>query len=138
VVERLLPRLRCFRDEHGADLLDLPDAPRPDPDTPAPPRFLPEYDNVLLSHADRGRVIPDGRNPPLPPGEGATTGTVLVGGDLAGTWQVTRGRDTATLTVRPYRRLSTADAVALEAEGCRLLAFAAERPGSHEVRLTYA
>jgi hypothetical protein len=87
VVDRLRPRLRTFRDEHGVELFDLPDALRPDADTPAPPRFLPEYDNVLLSHADRSRIILDGRNPPLFPGNGAALGTVLVDGFLRGTWK---------------------------------------------------
>jgi hypothetical protein len=78
VAERL--PLRTFRAEAGQPLYDLPNAPRPPEDMPAPPRFLPAYDNLLLSHKDRTRVIPHNRPVPLPPGNGATDGTFLVEG----------------------------------------------------------
>jgi hypothetical protein len=91
-IDRLRPRLRRFRDEHGRELLDLPDAPLPDPDTPAPPRLLPEYDNVLLSHAERSRINDLGGQIPLAPGNGARMGTFLVDGFLRGTWRLRDGR----------------------------------------------
>ena len=135
VIERLRPELITFTDERGAELFDLPDAPRPDPDTPAPPRFLAEYDNVLLSHADRDRVIPDGRRPPLFAGNGAALGTVLVDGFLRGTWRISRRRGAASLDVEPYRRLSRRDAAAVSREGHRLLRFVAADAEAHEVRV---
>jgi hypothetical protein len=125
VTERLRPRLRTFRDTGGAELFDLPGAPRPDPDTPAPPRFLPEYDNVLLSYADRGRIIPGRRRVPLPPGLGGTTGTVLIDGFWQAIWKITRQRGAATLRIEPFARLSGGQATALSSEGSRLLAFVA-------------
>ena len=70
VVERLRPRLETLRDEDGRELFDLPGAPRPGADVPAPPRFLPEYDNVLLSHADRSRFV-DERGPRGPASRGS-------------------------------------------------------------------
>ena len=130
VTDRLDVRLRPFTGPDGAELLDLPDAPRPDPDVPAPPRFLPEYDNLLLSFADRSRVIRGARAVPLPPGNGATTGTMLADGWWAGEWTITRGPDRATLEIRPFGPLAE-DAVA--AEGRRLLEFAAPA-AAHDVR----
>jgi Winged helix DNA-binding domain len=121
VTERVRPALRTFRGDDGAELLDLADAPRPDPDTPAPARFLPEYDNLLLSYADRTRIITDGRRVPLYPGNGGAYGTVLVDGFHRGTWQITP----AGLAVETFTQLSTEDHEALAGEGERLLAFAA-------------
>jgi hypothetical protein len=117
ITERL--ELRVFRGEDGAELLDLPGAPRPDPETPAPPRFLPEYDNLLLSHADRSRVIPHGRPVPLPPGNGSAQGTVLVDGLWNGTWRVT----SEVMTIESFVPLTGEEADAIGAEGMRLLGF---------------
>jgi hypothetical protein len=136
VIERLRPRLATFRDEHGNELFDLPDAPRPDPDTPAPPRFLPEYDNILLSHADRSRIIIDGRRVPLFPGNGGSLGTVLVDGFFRGTWKITRHHDTALLTIEPFEVLPKQDRSTLAEEGARLLAFAAADAQAHDIQFT--
>jgi hypothetical protein len=135
VVDRLRPRLRTFRDEHGRELFDLPDAPRPDPDTPAPIRFLPEYDNVLLAHADRARIMPPGRTVPLRPGNGAKMGTLLVDGFYRADWRIVRDGDAAALNIEPYERLTKADTTAVTAEGGRLLGFAAGGADMHEVRV---
>jgi hypothetical protein len=113
--------LQTFRAESGQTLYDLPEAPRPAADTPAPPRFLPAYDNLLLSHKDRTRVIPDDRTVPLPPGNGTNTGTFLVDGDWQGTWQVQK----RTLRIAPFTRLQSAERHALLAEATRLCAFLA-------------
>ena len=134
VASRLGGRLRRFRDADGRELLDRPDAPRPDPDTPAPPRFLPEYDNLLLSHADRSRVVPDGQQVPLWPGHGGARGEVLVDGWWAANWELSRAGGAATLTIEPFERLARRDVAAVSAEGSALLAWAA--PGSApEVRV---
>jgi hypothetical protein len=127
-------RLRTFRDEDGRELFDLPDAPRPAPDTPAPPRFLPEYDNLLLSHADRTRFITGNERVPLRPGHGGRYGTLLVDGLFRGTWQITRERERAMLHVEPFEPLSDRDAIADEGE--RLLEFAAADATGREIRFT--
>ena len=114
----------------GGQLLDLPDAPRPSPDVPAPPRFLPEYDNLLLSFAERSRVIPHRRPVPLPPGNGATGGTLLVDGLWQADWKITKG----TLEIQPHRQLSRAEMDAIAAEGARLLDFAGPTGTGLDVR----
>jgi Winged helix DNA-binding domain len=122
VVERLREDLRTFRDENGAELFDLPDAPLADPDTLAPVRFLPEYDNVFLAHADRSRIVDPEGKPRLGFGDGRFFKLVLVGGFLRAAWRVVDGE----IVVKPARRLSKREASAVEAEGRRLAAFLGE------------
>ena len=117
-------RLRTFTGPDGGQLLDLPDAPVPDPDTPAPPRFLPEYDNLLLSFADRSRVIPHRRPVPLPAGHGGTGGTLLVDGFWQADWKIVSDKTRSVLEVRPFIELSPAERDAIAAEGELLLGFA--------------
>jgi hypothetical protein len=117
VFERLRPQLAVFQDDKGVELFDLPDAPRPDADTPAPPRFLPEFDNLLLSHADRGRVVPEEYKLRTWKGNQAYC-AFLVDGCLAGIWRLTETRESATMIVQAFGKLTRAqrDAVAAEAE----------------------
>lgn len=122
VIEKLRPRLRSFRDEKGRELFDLPDAPRPDADTPAPPRFLPEYDNIALSHADRSRIFADDHRSSIFTGNGMQC-SFLLDGFIAGGWKIVREGKIATLTIAPFARPSKTDRAALLEEGERLLAF---------------
>jgi len=136
VTERLRPRLVAFRDERGAELFDLPDAPRPDPGTPAPPRFLYDYDNLLLSHADRTRVITGEYHQQGFTMDGPMPCIVLVDGFTNGTWKIIRQRRTATLAIKPFTRLSKKDTAALTEEGDRLLAFAAADADTRNIQFT--
>lgn len=128
IVERMRPRLRRLTDAGGRELLDVPEGALPDPDTPAPPRFLPEYDNLLLAHADRTRVLSDEHRHAI----GART--VLVDGIVSGTWTVARRPAAATLTVESFRPLRKADRTAVADEGARLLAFVAPEAPSRDVK----
>jgi hypothetical protein len=133
VADRLGDRVVRFRNEAGRELLDLPDAPRPDPDVPAPVRFLPDFDNVSLSHADRTRLVDDDVRKRLMRANGLLPGTVLVDGRVEAHWSIGRAAGTATLTVVPFRALTTAEATAVEDEGRALLAFAAAEADAHDV-----
>jgi hypothetical protein len=111
---------RCFRAEDGAELLDLPRAPLPDPQTPAPARFLPTWDATLLAHARRALVIAEEDRPRIFSTKAPQSfPTFLVDGRVAGTWRHEGGR----IALSPFRRLDAADRRALEQEGERLAAF---------------
>ncbi|HET6704821.1 winged helix DNA-binding domain-containing protein [Amycolatopsis sp.] len=122
--------LRTFRAESGEVLYDVEDGVRPNPDTPAPARFLPEYDNVLLAHADRARILPPGRRVPLPPGNGASRGTLLVDGFYRADWRL-RAEG---LEVSAHDRLTAGERAEIEAEAGRLLEFLGA--GERSVRIT--
>jgi Winged helix DNA-binding domain len=122
VVERLRPRLRTFRDERGRELFDVSDAPLPDPEIPAPPRFLPWLENALLSHADRTRIISD-EHRKIITGERWNAPVVLVDGFVHGTWKIEKARRKATLVIEPFEPLLKADRDAVAEEGERLVRF---------------
>jgi hypothetical protein len=131
VVEPMRPQLRVFRDEAGRELFDVPEGRLPDPETPAPARFLPEYDNALLSHADRSRVTSRGY------GERAfTRGSFLVDGFVHGAWKIARTPGHATLEVELFERLAAGGRDEVETEGTRLLDFAAPDAEARDVRFT--
>ena len=135
VTERLRSRLRIFRDEQGNELFDLLGAPRPDPDTPSPPRFLPEFDNLILSHADRTRVIANDYRKAIASKNGMVPATVLVDGFVRGTWKTKRARrGKATLVIEPFEPLAKKDRDALSEEGEQLIRFTGEDAEAFEVR----
>jgi winged helix DNA-binding protein len=124
-VSRVLPvvqglRLVRYRDEKGGELLDLPDAPLPDPDTPAPIRFLPTWDATLLAHARRTQMLPE-RYRPLVFNTRTphSVPTFLVDGAVAGTWRYESGR----VRLEPFERLSPATLRELEDEAQSLTEF---------------
>ena len=118
----LLEPLRRFRDEQGRELLDVPRAPLPDADTPAPVRFLPKWDNVLLAWADRTRVLPEQYRKTVIKVNGDVAQTFLVDGFVAGIWRVDDGR----VVLEPFEPLSAAARREIEDEAGRLEAFLAE------------
>ncbi|MFG1946301.1 winged helix DNA-binding domain-containing protein [Nonomuraea sp. NPDC048826] len=130
-VSAIRPELVSFRDERGRELLDLPDAPRPDPDTPAPVRFLPAFDNAILGYHDRGRIIDDAHRGLSVAGERV----VLVDGRVGATWTVETGTGPVIVRVVPLRRFTRADRAAVAEQGAALASFLSGGE-SHRVRIT--
>ena len=121
VIDRM--RLRRFRDERGGELLDLPRAPLPDPDTPAPVRFLPTWEATLLVHARRTLILPEAYRPRVFNTKTPhSVPTFLVDGAVAGTWRYEKGR----VKLAPFGRLTRAVLSDLEQEAERLAAFHAD------------
>ena len=127
--------LERFEDDRGRTLFDLADAPRPDADAPAPVRFLPEFDNLVLAHADRTRLLDEQHRPRVVTKNLRVKATFLVDGRVAGTWKSERKGKKATLALEPFARLRKADAAALAREGEALLRFVEEDAASFEVRV---
>jgi hypothetical protein len=117
-LDRIEP-LRRFRDEQGRELVDVPRAPLPDPDTPAPVRFLPKWDNVLLAFSDRTRVLPEQYRKRVIRMNGDVAQTFLVDGFVAGVWRVENGR----VVLEPFAALSRSARRELDDEAGRLEQF---------------
>jgi len=130
----LREQLVSFTDERGRELHDLPDAPRPHAQTPAPARLLPEFDSVMLAHADRSRLIADEHRPHLTTRNLRVNAIALHDAQAVGTWTIKRAAKTATLELAPFKPLSKAALAELEAEALALLA--ANESATAEPRFT--
>jgi DNA glycosylase AlkZ-like len=133
-IERLRSRLRVFRDEKGRELFDLPDAPRPDGDVPAPIRFVPDYDNLITTRADE-RFVAKKDRPRVFLSALRIAATVLVDGFVAATWKIERKKTTATLTVSPFAPFAPRVRKEVTAEGEALARFAEPDARVWDVRI---
>jgi hypothetical protein len=135
VVAELRPKLRVLKDERGREVFDLPDVPLPAEDTPAPARLLPEFDNLVLGHTDRKRFIGDRhRRWVFLPGL-RVRATFLVDGFVAGTWDMERKKDAATLTLEPFDALTKKAQAELVKEAGELVRFVEDDATKFDVRV---
>ncbi|MBC8098538.1 MAG: AlkZ family DNA glycosylase [Armatimonadetes bacterium] len=134
-LEPLLPTLRVYQDERGTLLYDLPDQALPDLDTPAPIRLIPEYDNILIAHADRTRILADADRQKVFLSSARVLSTFTVDGFVAGTWKIERAKRTAALVIAPFAPLDGATTDSLVAEAERLLRWVDPQAETVAVRL---
>ncbi|HEX7172854.1 MAG TPA: winged helix DNA-binding domain-containing protein [Candidatus Limnocylindria bacterium] len=133
--ERMRPELVTFRDPSGRELFDLPDAPRPDPETPAPARFLADFDNLLLSHADRSRFVGRGAREALTDRAGPIPGALLVDGRMVGAWHIRGDARQATVVIRMAKPPAPDDEAAVRAEADAMLEFSRPRTSERAVEI---
>jgi hypothetical protein len=138
VLNELRPQLQVFRDDRRRELFDLPGAPRPPEEMPVPARFVADFDNLILSHADRTRVIADEHRTVVITKNGQVLPTFLVDGFVAGTWKLSRVRKTALITVSPFAPLPSAARSELEAEGKTLARFLEPNAAQFDLRFEAA
>jgi hypothetical protein len=129
IVDGQRDRLRRFRDPEGRELFDVLDGPLPDPDIPVPPRFLPPFDNAILSHADRARIVPSEYRDAVY--RDRLMRTFLVDGFVAGSWRL----DGTVFHVHPFRSLADDDRRAVLDEGQRFVEFVAGVDSGPTVKL---
>lgn len=144
VVDRMRSSLRVYLDDNGKELFDVPEGELPDASVTAPPRYLPEFDNVLLSHANKERIIPEGLSFAewckryglmMTVRGGVLRGNLLIGGLLQGIWRIDKEKKAYTLVVEPFTKVSKKDLGTLEKEGHALLAFTFPKAESSTVQI---
>ena len=123
VFEELRPQLQVYRDQGRRELFDLPDQVLPAEDTPAPVRFLPEFDNLLLSHSNRKRVVADEYRSRVYLPALRVAATILVDGFVRGAWKVEKAKTAATLVIEPFEKLAKKERMKLTEEGEKLVRF---------------
>lgn len=111
----------------------LPDAPRPDPETPAPVRFIAEWDNLLIGHKVRTRIISEDFRKRIATPNDMVPGTVLIDGFVQGVWKIEAAQETATLRITLFAPITPAERAELESEGDALLAFLTPAAGHRSI-----
>jgi hypothetical protein len=134
VLDQLRLELTVFRDARGRELFDLPDAPRPGEDVAAPARLLPEFDSLLLAHADRSRIVADEHRSALVTKNLRIRASFLWDGVIQGTWTVERARKDATVVLAPFTSLPERALAALGEEAAQMVRFLEPDATTFDVR----